>query len=286
MDSMLITPIKSDIIIPKNVFVKSFYDGIIIPSMKKYLKYLINFFNILCKDCNIIKYEDNQYVYTNFLNMLGRINKGKTIAQLLGNMGEAIIVRRCNENEDINKKWMKVASKNSEFNLDSSKFAAVGTGLYRTRVSNVYSHYYSPCDTQRDIIWAYKDNPNNQFIIPNNINSGFVGGLQVKTSFDGYKYFGKDLIANRYIVPIVYFDLCNDFYSVYSNSILNGYNGRIECDLIDVKQIDIDAYNEMIFYKDYIYALAENKIDVKNFVERGYKTPIGNAIVKMLQTEI
>ncbi|MDU5818259.1 MAG: hypothetical protein E6Z52_16110, partial [Staphylococcus sp.] len=43
-------------------------------------------------------------------------------------------------------------------------------------------------------------------------NSGNPAGLQIKVSRDGFNYvYRKDIARSKYEVPLVYFDLGNDF---------------------------------------------------------------------------
>lgn len=283
--SNILVPTTSDILVPQNdIFRNIFIEQIVKPTIIKEYGYYQDFWGILYEDCGLIKYDynANELSYSALLKRLGKTDGANTIPQLLGNMAEAIIVRKCNEKPAVNQKFFDIARSIYQVNDSSANYVAVGTSSHRTKSNNDYRQYYNPNDTQRDIIWVSKSNYSNQLILNISSDSGFVAGLQVKTSFDGDKYFGKDLIQNRYVVPIVYFDLNNDFRSVFMNTIANGYNGNVLYDLINAKDIDLDIYNEMLFFKDYIYALATNRLSIEQFIKCGENTPIGSAIVKTI----
>ena len=284
--SDILIPTTSDILVPQNdIFFGVFKEQIIKPTILKELGFYQDFWGILYKDCGLIKYDykNNMLIYSALLKRLGKTNGKGTIPQLLGNMAESIIVRKCNENPAINQKFFDISRSIFQTNDDSSNYIAIGTASHRTKNSTIYKQYYNPNDTQRDIIWVSKINFKNQLILNIQSDSGFVAGLQVKTSFDGDKYFGKDLIQNRYVVPIVYVDLNNDFLSVFMNALTNGYNGNLSYDLINLKDIDFDIYYEMMVFKEYIYALADNRISIEQFVNAGANTPIGASIVKTIE---
>jgi hypothetical protein len=62
-------------------------------------------FDILFDDLGIIRYEDNVFA----LKTIFQLNPEKTTMSLLGKIAEAVIVRRCREDEEINKKWLSIA---------------------------------------------------------------------------------------------------------------------------------------------------------------------------------
>ncbi len=62
-------------------------------------------FDILHDDLGKIRFEDNKFV----LKSIYLMSPLQTTMNLLGKIAEAVIVRRCVENEDINKKWLSVA---------------------------------------------------------------------------------------------------------------------------------------------------------------------------------
>ena len=62
-------------------------------------------FDILVDDLGVIRYIDNKLVLTQII----QLNTYNTAMSLLGKIAEAVIVRRCNEDEIVNKKWFSIA---------------------------------------------------------------------------------------------------------------------------------------------------------------------------------
>lgn len=86
-------------------------------------------FDILFDDLGIIRYEDNVFA----LKTIFQLNPEKTTMLLLGKIAEAVIVRRCREDEEINKKWLSIARRKKAKSKTAERFQAVGTGLMRTK---------------------------------------------------------------------------------------------------------------------------------------------------------
>ena len=105
-------------------------------------------FDILFDDLGIIRYEDNVFA----LKTIFQLNPEKTTMSLLGKIAEAVIVRRCREDEEINKKWLSIARRKKAKSKTAERFQAVGTGLMRTKID--YPSIYNPADTKRDIVWV------------------------------------------------------------------------------------------------------------------------------------
>lgn len=262
----------------RNPFKSTFTKAIILPSVQKMIKSYSTFFTILYEDCNVIYFDehDNKLSYAD---LIRKLNKPKFLAQLLGTMAEYLIVRRCNADSSAKKRWFNVSCSTFPV-VDESDFIAIATGSHRTKNSTIYQQYYNPHDTQRDIIWVNRNN-HYQCVLGFDNNSAFVAGLQVKTSFDGDKYIGKSLLTNRYVVPIVYFDIANDYLSVVKNIQNQGYSGKIYYDLINAKDIDSDCYYELLWYSQYLYALSDNRLTIESFLKNSDITS-KNSIEKTL----
>lgn len=263
-----------------NPFNSIFTNAIILPSFQKEIKSYSTFFTILYEDCNVIYFDEHDNK-SSFAKLIKKLNKPKFLAQLLGTMAESLIVRRCNADSSVKKNWFNVSCGTFPIDkIDESDFIAIATGSHRTKNDTIYKRYYNPNDTQRDIIWVNRNN-HQQFVLGFENNSAFVAGLQVKTSFDGDKYIGKSLLTNRYVVPIVYFDISNDYLSVIRNIQNQGYNGKVYHDLISAKDIDFDCYNELLWYSQYLYALSNNRLTIENFLNNSDITS-KNSIAKTL----
>ena len=79
-----------------------------------------NLFNILFDDLGVIQYEDNKLT----LKYILETNLYASSMKLLGKVAEAVIVRRCNENIEINKKWLSCARKKKANKTTAEKFKA------------------------------------------------------------------------------------------------------------------------------------------------------------------
>ena len=101
------------------------------------------------------------------------------LMNLLGNIGEAIIVHRCNDNRSINQKWLSKATMLYVDHEDAVLYTAVGTGFKSTKVQ--HPRLYNPFDTQNDIIWI--DDEENK-VIRHDLNGkvGSYAALQIKAS--------------------------------------------------------------------------------------------------------
>ena len=75
-------------------------------------------FDILFDDLGIIRYEDNVFA----LKTIFQLNPEKTTMSLLGKIAEAVIVRRCREDEEINKKWLSIARRKKAKSKTAERF--------------------------------------------------------------------------------------------------------------------------------------------------------------------
>lgn len=85
-------------------------------------------FDILYDELGMIKYEENKLM----IKVLLELNPMQTVMKILGKIAEAVIVRRCNEDEELNKKWLSIARGKKTKRKTADKFKAVGTGLKST----------------------------------------------------------------------------------------------------------------------------------------------------------
>lgn len=222
-------------------------------------------FDILVDEVGVIRYEDNKFALKIILEANNPIN---TAMKLLGKVAEAVIVRRCHEDMDINKKWLSLARRKKTKIKTAEKFTAYGTGLLSTK--SVHEKRYNISDPQRDVIWL---DENGQVAMMNGSSNiaGLEAGLQIKVSQNGAAYFLNDLINIRYEVPVVYFDICNDFDSIAEKLYLARYTKKIDGliigeDFIKASAIDYNAYNEVLFYVDLIKALIDGKITPEQLI--------------------
>ena len=133
--------------------------------------------------------------------------------RLVGSIAEALVVKACNNNPEVNRTLGRIARGGTRNSSTLDDFVAVATGSQNTK--NLYPNYYNPSDTQRDIIWVKKDETQNQLLCispAHTSNSAKPAGIQVKASHDGINYVVNSISDYHY--PVLYFDLNNDFEAV------------------------------------------------------------------------
>ncbi|MDE6519430.1 MAG: hypothetical protein K2K91_03085 [Ruminococcus sp.] len=244
--------------------------------------------DIFITDLKYIEYNSdiNQFAYTKLLKHMMKCNKDDAIMKILGHVAEAVVVRRCNTSSIINKKWLDVAFIWRKYpDKFSEETIAIGTGLDYTK-SN-YKYFYKPQEPQFDIIWINKETE--KILLNANDYYGDYIGLQVKTSGDGEKYIIKTL--KNYKVPLIYFDIFNDFQKIaykiqemqkneYIRKNLYGY-------FISAKEVDVDAYYEVCEYYKIIKKLYDNKISAEDFINLGSQmNNLGSSVVKTITEHI
>lgn len=199
------------------------------------------------------------------LNFFLQQDPHKNSIRMLGSIAEAIIVKRCNENVEINRKWATIARGGQRQVKSLDKYKAIGTALISTK--EYYFTKYNPNDTQRDIVWIDEDNFNSELLqVRSNSISGVNAGLQVKVSTSGIGYILQDLINKRYEVPLVYFGISNDFDYIANELYKVRKDIVIGRDFINVKAFDIDAYEELICYIPLVKGLLGGTLHPRDLV--------------------
>ncbi|WP_312652625.1 hypothetical protein [Aminipila sp.] len=218
--------------------------------------------DLLVDDLNVIRYSENRRL---ILGVILQSDINRTAMQLLGRIAETIIVRNCNRDCAVNQRYFSIARKKRAKQKTADKFFALGTGLNYTKIN--YSKHYNPSDTQRDIIWI---NDNSELAIMKNqdeysTTSAKIAGLQIKATKDGIKYVLPDIIQDRYDVPIIYFDIENDYHKILSK-IYKDTNLDLEYDIIHPNEIDPRGYDEFLHYVDLVYAMVNGKLHPEDLI--------------------
>ncbi len=229
-------------------------------------------FDILCDDLGIIHFEENHFA----LKYIITENIQASAMRLLGKIAEAVIVRRCHEDAEINRKWFSLARRKKAQNGTAENHIAIGTGLQETK--KLFPYVYNPSDPQRDIIWRNKVNNKIALMGGSAVNDGIYAGLQVKVSRNGAAYFLNDFLLQKYEVPIVYFDICNDFdylvQNIYAyNNKINQSTIRVGEDLISARAIDYEGFSEVCYYEDLVIALLNNQLTVDQLIQNAQNAP-------------
>lgn len=235
-------------------------------------------FDILYDDHGLIRYDENKLV----LSQIIELNTNRTVMSIMGKVGESVLVRRCTQYANLNLMWMRIASGRQVQRTTASKYRAVGTGFKSTQRD--YPKAYNPNDTQRDIIWLDEEGYHYQ-MNGSTSTSGLDAGLQVKVSMDGMRYVYKDLLDGIYEVPLVYFDINNDYGLVY-RKVQQELSSRGESSrnlqdwFISGRDIDPDAYDEIKYYTEMVRALINGRLRVEDLVNRAERSPsFGSAVM-------
>lgn len=228
--------------------------------------------SILQDDLGNIYYEDNRLVLKHILTL----DINVSAMTLLGKIAEAVLVRRCIEDDRVNKNLFQIARRKTAHAQTLRRYKAIGTGLKQTQRD--FSARYSTSDPQRDIIWV--DNEGTPALMDGSgYMSGITAGLQIKISLNGINYVLGNLINCRYEVPMVYFPLKNDYEVILSRlerevrtSMLDPDTGeyrriRPEEDFVDIRAYDYDAYEEVKDYYSLVYALLDGDIEPADLVD-------------------
>ena len=219
-------------------------------------------YDLLVDGLNVIRYNENGKL---ILGVILQSDINRTAMQLLGRIAEAIIVRNCNHDAGVNRKYFSIARKKQAKMKTADKFWALGTGLNYTKIN--YPKIYNPSDTQRDIVWV---NDYNELAVMKDgdnysATSARIAGLQVKASKDGIKYVLPAILADRYDVPIIYFDIENDYHKIL-NKIYKDTHIDIEYDIIHPNEVDPVGYDEFLHYVDLVYAMIDGRLSPEELV--------------------
>lgn len=237
-------------------------------------------FDILYDDHGLIRYDENKFALSEII----RLNPENSVMKIMGKVGESVLVRRCTQYEDLNMIWMRIASKRQIQKSTAAKYIPVGTGFKST--SRDYPRAYNPNDTQRDIIWIDKEVGNHYLMNGSTRTAGLDAGLQIKVSTNGMNYVYRDLVDAVYEVPVVYFDLNNDFGLVYRNiqRELNrrGDNSRELYEwFVSGRDADPAAFDEIKYYTEMVRAIVNNRLSIDDLINRAEKYPsFGSAVIE------
>lgn len=235
-------------------------------------------FDILYDDHGLIRYDENKLV----LSQIIELNTNRTVMSIMGKVGESVLVRRCTQYANLNLMWMRIASGRQVQRATAAKYRAVGTGFKSTQRD--YPKAYNPNDTQRDIIWLDEEGYHYQ-MNGSTSTSGIDAGLQVKVSMDGMRYVYRDVLDGIYEVPLVYFDINNDYGLVYRRvqqelSSRGESSRNLQDWFISGRDIDPDAYDEIEYYTEMVRALINGRLRVEDLVNRAERSPsFGSAVM-------
>ncbi|MDC4560040.1 hypothetical protein QDR54_17675 [Acinetobacter baumannii] len=226
-------------------------------------------FDILKDDLGLVRYDNTEHRYfPTFLTYNSEYDVERDCMQLLGKIAEALIVKACHRSVYENRNWARYARRGQRQVSQLDNFIAVGTGLHST-FNSVYVTKHNPNDTQRDILWVNKERINEQMMMINNQskNSGNPAGLQIKVSRDGFNYvYRKDIARSKYEVPLVYFDLGNDFQDLANAIYRDDRNVDIGYDFIRGADINFDIHEQLYSYYFLLRSILKGIFPIQNLL--------------------
>lgn len=170
------------------------------------------------------------------------------IMRILGKIAEALIVRNCHTDIYANRRWGQIARRGTVPHHTLDQYLAVGTGLETTRLN----HYqkYRPNDPQRDVIWIHGRTMRRELqTLVGGRPAGYSAGLQMKVSMNGFQYiYRTDIRRAKYEVPLVYFDLCNDYYQLANAIYREDRELQVGVDLVRGKDVDPALHDRLCSY--------------------------------------
>lgn len=186
--------------------------------------------------------------------------------RVLGKIAEAVIIQECNRDIIANRKWGMVARKGRRPHQALDDFKAIGTGLNSTR--RQHPQKYNATNPQRDIIWIHRKNTTQELLqLVRGNNSGLSAGIQVKVSHDGLTYIYKsDIASRRYEVPLVYFDMGNDFYNLANKIYENRIDVIIDTDFVRGHTISPEIHELLVSYYWLVHDLVAGKMTVDQLI--------------------
>jgi hypothetical protein len=180
--------------------------------------------------------------------------------RLIGNLAEALVVKYCNKNLEINRTLARYARFGEREHKNLDNYIALGTASKLTQQN--YLQHYQPNDTQRDVIWVDKfDNARQLACIGGTGSSSKPAGLQIKASNDGLKYVLPKI--SDYFYPILYFDIGDDWHIVKSSLVANGINAT----LIHPDEIASEIKQTLKGYFNLVVSIINGTLTIQRLIE-------------------
>lgn len=204
--------------------------------------------DILTKELGLVSVDEDGLLRSQILIVTSEDDVRTKVMQLLGKIAEALIVRECNSNVYANRRWGQIGRRGAYPHHSLDQYLAIGTGLETTRLN--YLHKYQPNDTQRDVIWVHRRLMRRELqTLVHGRPAGYSAGLQLKVSMNGFRYiYRTDIRRAKYEVPLVYFDLCNDYYQLANAIYSEDREFMPGIDLVRGKDVDPAIHDRLCSY--------------------------------------
>jgi len=212
--------------------------------------------DILTHELGLVSVDEEGLLRSKIIVVRSEEDAKGAVMRLLGKIAEALVVRACNADLWANRRWGQVGRRGRYVHQTLDDYIAVGTGLETTR--HRYAQKYRPNDPHRDVIWIDKSNTVSELqMLDQGRPAGISAGLQLKASMDGFSYiYRSDVARAKYEVPLVYFDLCNDYYKLTDAIYAEERDVAIGVDIVRGMDIDPALHDELYSH----WWLADNLI--------------------------
>ncbi|MGJ0490065.1 hypothetical protein [Methylobacter sp.] len=203
---------------------------------------------ILTEDLGLVSVDEDGLLRSKIIIVTSEEEVTGAIMRILGKIAEALIVRSCHADIYANRRWGQIARRGTVPHYTLDQYLAVGTGLEMTRLNNFQK--YRPNDPQRDVVWIHCRNKRRELqTLVGGRPAGYSAGLQLKVSMNGFQYiYRTDIRRAKYEVPLVYFDLCNDYYQLANAIYREDRELVVGVDLVRGKDVDPALHDRLCSY--------------------------------------
>lgn len=222
--------------------------------------------DILTDELGLVTVDDDGLLRSKIIVVNSEEDVRGAVMRLLGKIAEGLIVRNCNSEVHANRRWGQIGRRGRYPHRTLDNYLAIGTGLETTR----YRHFqkYRPNDTQRDVIWVHRTQMRRELqMLEDGKRADISAGLQLKVSMDGFQYvYRRDITRAKYEVPMVYFDLCNDYYKLTNAIYQAKQEVWIGVDIVRGKDVDPALHDILCSYWWLAEQLVRGKMTLQDLV--------------------
>lgn len=221
---------------------------------------------ILTEDLGLVSVDEDGLLRSRIIIVNSEEDVRGAVMRLLGKIAEAQIVRTCQADIYENRRWGRIARRGRTSHHSLDRYMAIGTGLEITKRNHFQK--YRPNDPQRDVIWIHRGNMRRELeTLVEGRRGGYSAGLQLKVSMNGFHYiYRSDIRRARYEVPLVYFDLCNDYYELANAIYREERNLEIGLDFVRGKDVDPALHDRLCSYWWLVDQLVRGRITIDQLV--------------------
>lgn len=222
---------------------------------------------ILTEDLGLVSVDEEGLLRSKIIVVNSEEDVRGAVMRLLGKIAEAQIVRSCHVDIYENRRWGRIARRGRVQHQSLDRYLAIGTGLQMTKLN--HSQKYRPNDPQRDVIWIYRGNMRRELeTLVDGKRAGYSAGLQLKVSMNGFQYiYRTDIRRAKYEVPLVYFDLCNDYYELANAIYREERSLEVGVDFVRGKDVDPALHDRLCSYWWLVEQLVRGRMTIDQLMK-------------------